>query len=258
MDSPKEISAEMLLNYLYPEADRKWNARYKGTFYRNYNRDMISHDADAGEVVLTRDGMLRLLPDAVFTDVDELRSRNKVAAHAKMVARRNLLNEAFAPFDTVNFSYNLRIERKVSALLNQKLSYVLRTYFSFDIDAEENPYVRETAALLPFVSSKRGDLAFVTTLLRSLYDCEVEMDLSHRYSNTDSTREWMPMVRYNILLTGMNSETYIRETELLKPLAAFIREWFIPFDVKCRISFKQHGIMPTTDGLLVLDYNTEL
>lgn len=258
MTAPKEISAEMLLNYLYPDVDHKWKARYKGTFYRNYNRDMVSHDADAGEVILTRDGMLRLMPDAVFTDVDELRNATRSGAHQRLMERRRLLNEAFAPFDTINFTYNLRIERKVSGLLNQKLSYILRTYFDYDIEAEQNPYIRETAALLPFVSSKRGDLLFVQTLLRSIYESEVEMDLSHRYSETDSTYEWMPMVRYNILREGMNQETYMHETELLEPLAEFIKEWFIPFDVKCRISFRQHGILPATDSQLILDYNTEL
>lgn len=257
MESSKEISAEMLLNYLYPEVDRKWKVKCKGTFYRNYNQDMVSYDEETGEVILTRDGMLRLMPDAVFADVDELRTKDKEGSHAMMVKRRKLLNAAFAPFDTINFTYNLRIERQVSSLLNQKLNYILLTYFAFDLENEKDPMVREAATLLPFISSKRGDLHFVATLLRSLYDCEVEMDLSHRHSDTDSSREWMPMVRYNILLRGMDRETYLRKTEQLKPLTDFIEEWLIPFDVKCRIAFKDH-IVATADKKLILDYNTEI
>ena len=39
-----EASAEMLLNYLYPEVERKWIAHGEGSFYRNYTNDLLDFD----------------------------------------------------------------------------------------------------------------------------------------------------------------------------------------------------------------------
>ena len=37
-----EISAEMLLNYLYPDLADRWIVQAEGTFYRNYNSDLLA------------------------------------------------------------------------------------------------------------------------------------------------------------------------------------------------------------------------
>ena len=68
-----QISAEMLLNYLYPELGEKWIVRSAGTFYRNYNNDHLSVYEDTEEVVLARDGFLKLLPEALISDENELK-----------------------------------------------------------------------------------------------------------------------------------------------------------------------------------------
>ena len=39
-----EIRAEFLLNYLYPEVGDQWIVQNEGTFYRNYNSDLLSID----------------------------------------------------------------------------------------------------------------------------------------------------------------------------------------------------------------------
>ena len=57
-----EISAEMLLNLLYPELEDKWIAHHDGTFYRNYSRDVLSLSPEEAEVSLSRDSILGLLP----------------------------------------------------------------------------------------------------------------------------------------------------------------------------------------------------
>lgn len=248
----------MLLNYFYPDLLSKWKVKNVGTFYRNYNRDVMSLDADAGKVSLARDGFLRLLPDALISDPGELRGKGFDARYEQMKLRRQILTEAFSPIDTFHFRTSLAIEREVSELLDTKLAYILKQHFDYDIEAETSPKVREIATMLPFISQKRGDVYFVAELLSIIYGCDVETDLSHRYSDTDSTKAWMPMVRYNIILKGMNAAQYKSESEQLEAVRQFVAEWFIPFDVMCRIEFKQHGIRPTTDGILVLGYNTEL
>lgn len=254
----KEISAEMLLGYLYPELNDRWVVKNEGTFYRTYNEDVMSVNTGTGELQLSRDGFLHLLPDTIISDVSELKGKGMENYEAVM-RRKKLLAEAFVPLDTFNFRHRLRIEQKVSALLNEKLAFILKKYFCIDLSAITNAYVRDVVMLLPYVSHKRGDMQFVRLLLKMLLDCEVEMDLSHRYSETDSTIAWIPQVRFNILKSDMTREEYETATQEIQPLVAFLTEWFIPCDMKIRISFRQHNLrLSTNNEKLVLDYNTEL
>lgn len=254
----KEISAEMLLGYLYPELNERWVVKAEGTFYRTYNEDVMSADAGTGELQLSRDGYLHLLPDTLISDVSELKGKGMENYEAVMM-RKRLLAETFVPLDTFAFRNNLHIEQKVSELLNEKIDFVLKKYFGVNLSAITNPYVKDAAMLLPYVSKKRGDIQFVKLLLGLLLECDVELDMSHRYSETDSTIDWMPMVRFNLLKQDMNREEYLEATDQLQPLIAFLTEWFIPIDMKVRISYRQHGLLQNANNdRLVLDYNTEL
>ena len=38
----RQLRAEMLLNYFYPELQERWITDNKGSFYRNYNRDILA------------------------------------------------------------------------------------------------------------------------------------------------------------------------------------------------------------------------
>jgi hypothetical protein len=57
----------------------------------------------------------------------------------------------------------------------------------------------------------------------------------------------------------LTTEEYRKKTELLQPLIAFVKEWLIPFDVRCDICIREH---PDTANVihesLTLNYNTEL
>lgn len=249
-----EASAEMLLNYLYPEMERKWVAKHEGAFYRNYNYDLLDVDAGAATVTLTRDGFLRLLPQGLLTTDEELKGDDDGSKFRELEQRRRILQDAFLPFDSFAFIKKLSIERKASELLDNKLAYLLKEYFGFDIEAEQNPLVRQAAVLLPYVSMWRGDFAFIRNLLAALMHCDVEMTIG-RYSHVDTTVCWLPKVRYELMMPGLTPEGYREQREVLQPLADFMREWFIPFDVYCEILIKDHTRAAKEQ---VLDYNVEL
>lgn len=253
-----EIRAEVLLNYLYPEMENQWIAINRGTFYRNYNQDALDVDEKDGKVVLARDGFLRLLPEGLLTKDSDLKGEDVAAKYKELEWRRELLNETFAPFDTYVFRKKLAIERITSELLEQKLQFLLLHYFGFDLANEPSPLVREAAVLLPFVSRWRGDFGFVANLLGSLMECQVEMSKG-RYSHKDTTRCWLPNVKYKLLIPGLTADTYKEYMQNLKPLISFIEEWFIPFDVRCEIDIKEHQSQSRLpEGSLTLNYNTEL
>lgn len=250
-----EAGAEMLLGYLYPELGGDWKVWAKGTFYRNYNPDIMRLDPGMGEVELSRDSFLKVLPESFLSTAEEGRTKAGMEAAQR---RRRILEDAFAPLDTHSFNERLSLERQVSGLLEIKLQYILQTYFGFDLAAEQNPYVSQVAGMLPYVSHLRGDVSLVAHLLEVVLGCKVETDLSHRYSQTDSTKAWLPQVRFDIIMPDLSAQEYRSQMELLTPFALFLREWFLPFDMQSRFALRQHRDTLLKDAVPVLDYNIEL
>lgn len=264
----KEIRAEMLLHHLYPHHEGHWTVDAQGTFYRNYNSDIMSIDEETGLVSLARDGLLRLLPSELISPADEFLGDDYAQNREKMLWRQKLLKEAFMPFDTVQFAHSMDIERNVATLLAERDDYILSHFFGIgrtDVDAghtqsndAEDPLVREAQTLLPHIATLRGDLQLVRQLLAALLHCPVEMDLSHRYSTTESDRCWMPMVWYHIVKPGLDSEQYKEAMKALQPLTDFIREWLIPCDVVLRIDYRQHtGNSHGDTSSIILGYNSK-
>lgn len=252
-----EIGAEMLLNLLYPELQDRWTVHHEGTFYRNYNRDVLSVSEEDAEVWLSRDSLLRLLPQGLFTTDEDLKQGDIKEKHKELEQQLKILKEAFLPFDTLTFRRQLHTEQQVASLVSGKLPYVLKTYYGFDWEAQQNPYVRELGVLLPFIRERRGDLGLIRRLLECLFRCPVEQR-EHRYSQEDSTRCWIPLVRFELLKEGLDAREYQSLRKDLEPLAAFLEEWFMPVEVRLELAVKQHGKTPQLGEALTLDYNTEL
>lgn len=253
-----EISAEMLLNYMYPEIADKLTVRMRGTFYRNYSSDVLELDETGKVITLSRDGFLRLLPQGLLTYDDELHGKEIEGKHEALKRRRLLLEETFMPLDTFAFRYKLQIEREVSELLNMKLDYILKDYFHFDLSSVTNRYVREAAVMLPYVSRLRGNFGFVASLLTAITGYKTKM-LTGAYSETDNTRAWLPWVKYHLKANQLTAEQYTQQTAEMVPLTDFIREWFIPFDMRCDIELKEYSHRPLKlDDGLALNYNTSL
>ena len=251
-----QISAEMLLNYLYPELGEKWVAHYAGTFYRNYNNDHLSIYEETAEVVLARDGFLKLLPEALFSDENELKGGQFAEKYQQLEQKKKIFREVFLPFNMFVFRQKIRMEQKLSELLNAKLDYLLKTYFHYDLEAETNPYIREVAVLLPYVSKLRADFGTIAKLLGQLFGCKTQLKTG-RYSELDSTRYWIPNVEYQLLLPGLSAEEYRKLKADIEPLQQFIAEWMMPAEVRCEITIKHHHQPQKVGEGMILDYNTE-
>ena len=247
----------MLLNFLYPELEEKWIVRHEGTFYRNYSRDVMELDPEHAEVRLSRDSLLSLLPQGLISPDDELKGGDLAEKHQEIELRKRVLLEAFLPFDSLAFNYRLRAERNIAELLDDKLAWLLKSFAGFDLETVENPYVREMVPLLPLIRLHRGNFGLLRNLLAVLFRCEVTMT-ERRYSETDSTRSWLPSVRYELLVPDLSSEEFRTLHRDLQPLKSFLEEWFVPMEVRLEIVIKQHGITPKVGEPLTLDYTTDL
>lgn len=253
-----QISAELLLNYLYPEMAEEWIAEDKGSFYRNYNQDILALYPDEKRVELSRDGFMKLLPQGLITNEDDLRKAKDIPAKAKELERKtHLLNEAFLPLDVLHFRRSLRMERQVAELLSGKMEYILKEYFGFDLAKEQNPYIKAMAVLLPFAKQWRGDFKRIQSILETMFGCKVTLT-EGRYSESDSTVRWTPLVRYDLLIAGLDAESYKALYASLQPFAEFLREWFIPAEVVCQVNIKEYGQDQRTNTRLTLNYNTEI
>lgn len=252
-----EISAELLLNLLYPDQQDQWVVRNQGTFYRNYSADVLAVDEELHEVELSRDGFLKLLPQGVLALDGDLKGSNFPDRYEETARRQQLLHEAFVPVDTFAFRRRLQVERKVSELLQQRLDYVLATFFHYDRASEPNRFVRQLAVTLPFISDFRANFGLLRALLQSIVGCEVTMSRG-RYSDEDNIRQWLPWLRYTLYIDHLSPEDYRQLLPEVAGLEAFVQEWFVPFNMKCTLSIRQHPQTITADTPLTLDYNTQL
>ena len=256
-NSIPEIRAELLLNFLYPEMSNQWTSQNEGTFFRNYNSDLLTIDEEKMVALTARDSFMKLLPQGLITQETDLKGEDAAEKFKQLELKLRLLRETFKPIDTFRFRESLYVEHQMSSLLQGKLSYILNTYFGVDLDKIENPYVREAAILLPYVNRRRGDFGFIANLLRTLVKCEVNMTTG-RYSHSDTTRSWLPMVRYDLVIPGLTPEQYQEKDKEIQPLRDFLCEWMIPFEVWCEIVIKEYDVPLQTDTRLTLGYNTEV
>lgn len=252
-----EVSAELLLNLLYPALKDKWKVKDKGTFYRNYSHDILAIDTEEHEVSLSRDGFLRLLPPGMISNENELKGDNFEEKYAKLDQRKRTLQEAFVPFDSFIFRRRIHVEHEVQELLNSKIDYLLNTYFGFDREHEDNPYIKTISVILPYISKLRANVHFTKELISTITGCETEMTCG-RYSEKDNTHYWLPWVKYDLTMKNLSSQEYKAKSKEIKELELFINEWFMPFDSKCSLRIKHHQQPFVPDGNLTLNYNTEL
>lgn len=247
----KEISAEMLLNYLYPERTQEWKVKSMGTFYRNYNSDVMDINVAENRVQLARDGFLRLLPEGVFFNE---KSREEESPEQRQW-RMKLLEKAFMPIDSFAFRHRLQLEHEVDTLLQEKWDLMIHKVFGY---ATTQPAYNEVAGLLPQMRHRKGDLLFVQALLASLCHCPVRLDRSHRYSESDSRRRWLPMARFELIAPDLDATSFRNLHDGIAPLIEFIEEWLMPFDIKCDIVVRKKDDAALLGEHLILDYNTQL
>lgn len=234
------LRAEVLLNHLYPEQSDSWIVTNKGTFYRNYSEDVLQLDAKLSQVSLSRDGLLRLLPQGLVSTKDELKEAE----------------ELFVPFDSWRFRDSLRAEEDFAYLLENKLNIILKTYYGVDIEAETNPLVREMMKLLPLASCIRGNFHKIGDILMALLNQRVSTHITC-YNWSDKTVDTQPMVCYKVWVPELTSESYKELEKNIEALKNFLVEWFIPFDTYCAIEIKTEQATSLNNTML-LNYNTKL
>jgi hypothetical protein len=120
----------MLINYLYPEMEERWKVQNMGTFYRNYNRDVLTYDEENAEIQVARDGFQKLLPQGMLFTTRNKNHEDLKNSINEQNAKMRLLRDLFQPFDTFAFRRRLAVERQISQLLDTSYTICCRPIFT--------------------------------------------------------------------------------------------------------------------------------
>ena len=247
----QELKAELLLSTYYPDV-KEWDAQYGSFFSRNYSGDMRSCDANTETVTLSRNGIYDLLPEKLFFDEQELRfleSRDLSFKLSEVYEEEKNIKAYFEPFDSFFFNQSLRLTNNVTRILDNKEKLLLKTLFDYDIDAEENPYVRMLAPLLVYVSDIRADIELIVQILSDILICKVE----YRILSPDR-------ILFVVNKLNLSSKEYATFMKNLKPLFDFVQFWLMPMETECdyRVKDFEQRFILSDERPLVLDYNTQI
>lgn len=251
-----EGKAEFLLGLLYPEIGNEWDARFNSSFTRNYLSDLTAIDdrsEDAMCVELTRDGVIDLLPDSLLSTDDELKSGDFKESYEEMTRRLRLLRETFRPLDTVLFRHSMKLEGATAKLLSDKLDFLLKTFYDFDLKKIQNPYIKALAPLLLNVTEFRGNFELLKYYIGKATGWPTTMKIS-QWSDTDTSLAPIPYLEYNLNIRGLG-QNYEASAQEIQELEDFIRERFIPAYMQFKINIVTDSDL---DSPLMLDYNATL
>ena len=241
----------MLLTTYFSDV-KEWNAVYGSFFTRNYSGDLVSCDHEMETVSLARNGIYDIMPEKLFFDSEELRfleKRDLAYKLSEVYEEEKNIKTYFKPFDSYFFNQSLRLQKVITHMVDDRTRLLLKLFFDYDIETEENPYVKQIAPLLLHVTQLRADLDLIVNILTDILECKVE----HKVISPVHTQ----FVVHKRELDGKGYATFMK---LLKPLFAFIENWFMPMEMGVEFKVKDYKqpFVLSDERALVLDYNTQL
>ncbi len=247
----QELLSELLVEAYFPDV-KEWKASYGSFFSRNYSGDLKSVQTETNTIHLSRNGIYDILPEKMFFDVEELRgkeSRDLAARISEIYEEEKNIKTFFMPFDSFFFNQSLRLHKITSHIFDHETELLLKQLFDYDIEAEENRFVRLMAPLLLHVTELRADLDSITEILTAITECPVECKVIE-----------LDRILFIVHRKGLDSKQYKALSNELKPLFDFVQEWFLPMETDCVYKVKdvEQRFVLSNEEALVLDYNTKL
>ncbi len=259
------IKAEVLLNYLYPEKHNSWFVEYMGTFFRNYQNDLMDIDLANNKLSLSRDNFIKLLPESALFRKEVINRKERKSRRSKQVKedRSNYENlcGVFSAIDTFRFRESLGYEAFFSSLSENKVAVLLKEIYGYDYEKEPNKYVKKMAHLLLRSDKIKGDMEVIRDFLESLLSeeliCKVKKELGE-YRGNGRTGCFLSQVTYYVIISGLEKDTYKQLSQELMPLFDFIKEWFVPVYIETDFLIVDNTDNDTLSTRSLLGYNTKI
>lgn len=233
------IKAEVLLNYLYPNRKDAWIVENKGTFFRNYQADLMDINLDDNKVSLCRDNFISLLPENIFFR-REVKAKKDVEFRRKEQIKEDRDNyeslcSIFAAIDTFRFRDSLEYEAFFSLVYENKMQLLLKEIYGYDYEKEQNKYVKKLSPLILQSAKIKGDIELIREILELLlseeFNCKVKKKISEYRENAWRTC-FLTQVIYYIIIPGLDKDNYKQLSQEFEPLFSFLKEWFLPIHLR--------------------------
>lgn len=226
-----------------------------GHFNRNTSEEIIEMDEYKNilNVKLSRDGLMRHLPEALFFKESSLLHLREEAYHKELKRikkEKRALQAFFRPFDTILFENNLMLEECINDYSENIDEKLIQFYFGIDLEKEKNPLIRQIAPFVLKASEIRGDFDKMQKLLEVLFKRKVELLFVEKSA--------LITVQFIIHIPQLTTEKYKERMTLLGEFFAFFSEYFLPFDMNYDYQIKDKNQVFRLGENLILDYNTQI
>lgn len=244
-----------------------------GRFYRGFLPDLMDEDSYTKTIELSRNGLMQMLPEALFyheeylregvTDADSLKEKKE-----DLKAQKQLCSVFFDGFDTVFARHELQLHNLVDGAERCKRELLLREIYGFDVAKERNPLIRKLAYWLLEGDTVKGNIPLLAFCVKVITGIVVSYKVSTQVMNDDrcfnrtmngmrSRATRYRRVLFVLHIEGLSPKDYLDMMEQYEEFFAFLGDWFMPYD--CEVDYKIKDFrQPFVLGEpLTLDYNTQ-
>jgi len=254
------IRAEFAATQMYDGLE-DYSVRKTGVASKGYCPDLLSVEPRLQTAELSRNGLLRMLPEALFFQEDWLRSATTFDEKKRRIEtlkrQKSYYETYFEAFDTLFFRQEIAAQKAVDAAEENREVVFLKEIYGIDVSRMRNPYLRRLAWLLLDADAIKGNLPMLAFCAKVILREKVSYQIS-----TVVKEEVSPMayrrVNFVIQIEGLANEEYREKMEQYEEFFRFMEHWFLPYDCEMDYCIKDYRQRFVLGEPLTLDYNTHL
>ena len=249
--------AEILIPYL-TETEKEIEVSFHGCFNRNHLEDLIEIDNRGPyvKVIISRNSIYHLLPEALFFDPDTLvnaKNRDEVNFRIDQLQKqKNIIQNVFKPFDNELFSLNMTLEKKISEMLLNQSNLWLSTYNI--LQSSTNSFIQKIIPILPFATQIRGDFMLLRRILNVVFSAEVNFIFDYK----EYGKLKIPLLKIKIHKKNLTNAEYCKENQEAMDFFLLFYEWFLPYEMNYEYRIQNTETLFILSKNLTLNYNTQL
>ena len=135
-----DVRAELLLSSRGDDLT-DISVKKSGRFYRGYMPDLMAEDSISKTIELSRNGLMQMLPEALFYQEEFLRENVTDADTEKtkkeeLKTQKQLCSVFFEGFDTIFAQHEIRIHKIIGTTEYERESILLREIYGIEISRE--------------------------------------------------------------------------------------------------------------------------
>ena len=232
--------------------------RYKGRFYRGYCKDLLNISEGEKAIEFSRDGIMHILPEALFYDeqflCDATNNDDKKRRKAELASQCEQLTVFFEALDTIYERRRIELQMCIDSIECDKEAFILKELYDIDIHRIRNPHVRKLSRLLFDGEKVKGNIKLILFFVRSILGTNISCRRVPRV--VDETKSiYHTELQFIIFIEGLSSEEYRRKMDEYDEFFWYLEQWFLPFDCDVDFCIKDYHQRFVLGQQMTLDYN---